>query len=226
VRFNLLVLAGLTLVAACMSCSSASSQSPASDPAAPAGAEVSAVKNSETAWGDDMAYGYMPEKDADTKSAMAVVSATLKSGQKAYARYSVGNLGFVEVRTSAPAGARDVSGSSQHIAVILGPTPRLVKLPDETLFEHFVKNIRPNPDKLKLTRRVKTALLLATGSGDFIDEPEALEPTWLDEGGTLTIRYHQYVGGGGMVRPLQTECTLTVNADQAFTHICGEPSPE
>lgn len=169
-----------------------------------------------------MTYGYMPEKDASTKAAMAAVSATLRPGQKAYARYKISNLGFIEVRTPAPTDITDVDGSSQYVAVLLSPKPRLVKLPDETLFAHFVKNIRPNPDKIKLTRRVRTALLLATGSGDFIDEPEALAPTWTDENGTLVIRYHKYVGGG-MVRPQQAKCTLTVDAGQAFTLECGEP---
>jgi len=170
-----------------------------------------------------MTYGFLLEKEADTKAAMAAVSATLRSGQQAYARYKIGNLGFIDVHTSAPAGVRDANGTSQYVAVILGTKPRVVNLPDKALFTHFAKNIRPNPDKIKLTRRVETALLLATGSGSFIDEPEALAPTWTDENGTLVIRYHKYIGGG-MTRPQQAACTLTVDAEQAFTLECGEPS--
>jgi len=171
-----------------------------------------------------MAYTLLRERDADAKLAMAVVSPTLRSNQKAFARHKMGNLAFVEVRTSAPPDLKDKDGSStQYVAVILGTTPRVVNLPNKAIFVHFAKNIRSAPDKLELKDRIRTALLLATGSSKYIGEPEALAPTWTDKGGTLVIRYHKNIGGGGMMRPQQVACTLTVDAEQAFTHHCGEP---
>jgi len=194
---------GFIVMIICMSCSSASSE-----PAV---------------WGDDMSYSYLFKGDADTKAVMAVVTRTLGSRQKAQPSDKIGNLGFVEVSTFPHPGTLDVDATSQYVAVILGKKPRLVTLPDKALFVHFAKNIRPNPDMLEAWWRIKTAVLLATGSGRIADKPE---PTWSDENGILVIHYHRYVDSDNMGQtmrqppPRLEECTLTVDANQDFMLEC------
>jgi len=190
----------LIIMVICMSCSSATSE-PAT-------------------WGDDMTYSYLDEKDRDTKAAMKVVKTSLNSRQRFYEREKIGNLAFFEVVTSAPPGVNDVDATSHYVGVILGKKPRLVSLPDKALFVHFAKNIRSNPDVLEFRARIRTAMLLATGSARFV---EKLPPTWVDEDGTLIIHYHKLFYGGGRESPTREECTLTVDANQDFTLECAKP---
>jgi len=215
-----LVPSGL-IMAVCMSCSP-TSPSP-SQPQESAQTATPVIEVSEAVWGDDMNRGSLFDEEADTKQAMAVVNATLSSRQRAHARYSIGNLAFVEVITSPDPELIDVDATNLHVAVVLGDKPRLVSLPDKALFAHFARNIRPNPDKLEFKHRIRTALLLATNSDWIADESE---PTWIDENGILVIHYHRYVdsdSGTLSMRqppPILQECTLTVDANQDFTLEC------
>jgi len=95
-----------------------------------------------------------------------------------------------------------------------------VSLPDKALFAHFAKNIRPNPNRLEFRDRIRTALILATGSYWIV---EKLTPTWNDENGTLVIHYNKRFYGGGRERTTREECTLTVDANQDYAVECAEP---
>jgi len=181
------------------------------------------IANAEATWDDDMSYDFLIDGNTDTKAAMAVVVATLSSSQRAHARDKIGNLAFIEIITSPPPGLNDVDATRQYVGVILGKRPRLVSFPDKVLFAHFAKNIRSDLDKLKFRDRIKTAVLLATGSVRIADKPE---PTWNDENGILVIHYHRYVDSGSMGQtmrqpsPRLEECTLTVDVNQDFTLEC------
>jgi len=207
-----------------MSCSSTSSQ-PSPQKSAQASAKESAqtdspvAQNTQTAWGDDMTRGRLVGDNADRQMVMSIVDPTLNANQKAYPRYKVGNLAFVEVITMPDPRIRDVDATRQNVAIILGENPHLVALPDKALFAHFAKNIRPNPDMLEVGDRIRTALLLATDSDSCEDEPT---PTWTDAEGTLTIHYHRKVSSSriGRAYPILQACTLTVDANQDFTLEC------
>ncbi|MCL2325039.1 MAG: hypothetical protein FWC40_00840 [Proteobacteria bacterium] len=206
-----------------MSCSSTSSQptpqkTTQTSASESAQAASPAVESAQTTWGDDMTRASLLGDSTDRQMAMAVIEATLTSNQESYVHFKLGNLAFGEVVTMPHPSARDINAARQSVAVILGKNPYLVNLPDKVLFAHFAKNIRPNPDVLEVDQRTRAALLLATDSGRFEDEPA---PTWTDEDGTLVIHYYRYVHQGrGRARPKLNECTLTVDANQVFTHEC------
>jgi len=211
---------GLIIMVVCMSCSSASSQ-PSPQESAQFPNPTPVAENPDATWGNDMTRASLLRDSADTKVTMAVVEASLSAGQEAYARYRIGNLAFVEIMTLPHPEEKDVNATHQYVAVILGDKPRLVSLPDKVLFAHFAKNIRPNPDKIDSRNRIRTALLLATDSGSYEDEPT---PTWTDEGGTLIIHYRRYVNSSntGKSYPILQECTLIVDVNQDFTLKCIE----
>ncbi|MCL2325427.1 MAG: hypothetical protein FWC40_02845 [Proteobacteria bacterium] len=228
------------IVMACMSCSSALSQLSPQEVTQTTESTL-VTEATEATWGDDMTYSFLFDEEADV---MAVIEAYFDANrrahesrwqelisripeaadiqadldQRAYVRYGIGNLAFVEVITSPHPGLYDVDATNHYVAVILGDKPRLIELPDKALFVHFAENIRQNPEKLKLENRIRTALILATGSGRREQEPT---PTWTDEDGTLIIHYHRYVGDGGMARSILFDCTLTVDAEQEFTQACA-----
>ncbi|MCL2326086.1 MAG: hypothetical protein FWC40_06290, partial [Proteobacteria bacterium] len=237
-----LVTSSLIMVV-CMSCSSASPQLSLQE-AIQTVEPVTVTEATEATWGDDMTYASLYNDDASTEAVMAVVEAYFDANrrarerewqefvgrfpeaanltpvtvnQSARIRDKIGNLVFVEVSTVVPDLAHS-DGPNRYVGVILGDHPRLVNLPDKALFVHFAKNIRLAPDKLKAWERIKTALLLATGSNRYESDPY---PTWTDEGGTLVIRYHTHYPDGAERRDSRLyECVLTVDANQDFTHAC------
>ena len=229
----------------CVSCSSASPQLSPQEVPQIADPTV-AAEVSEATWGDDMTYGRLRSDDTSTEAVMAVVGAyfdanrrvherewqefmsrfpestdytPLPLNQTARIRDKIGNLVFVEIATIPDQDLISIHNARyEYVAVILGDNPRLVNLPDKALFVHFAKNIRSDPDKLEAWDRIKTALLLATGSNRYERDPY---PTWTDEGGTLVIRYHTHYPDGASRRESDLfECILTVDAEQDFTHVC------
>ncbi|MCL2326867.1 MAG: hypothetical protein FWC40_10295 [Proteobacteria bacterium] len=242
-----LMLSGLIVMAVNVSCSSVSSQRPpqeAIQPSPLAYESAVAIEASEATWGNDMIYGSLFKGDADTEAVLAVVEVYFDAKQKAYerewqefvsripeaadetpatvvrrayARYSIGNLAFVEISTVVLELTHS-DGRNRYVGVILGDNSRLVDLPDKVLFVHFAKNIRPNPEKLEVDERIRTALLLAIGLDGYERDPA---PTWTDEDGALVIRYKTHYPNASMRWDNDLyECILTVDADQAFTHAC------
>ena len=173
---------------------------------------------------DDMRYYNMSDRDAETKNAMRIVNESLRANprpgwtQTAYPRFRVGVMAFIEVRTAPMAGVRDLSGSSAYVVVLLEDELRLVNTPNSDLFARFAGAIRADPDLMTLSQRLRTALILATGSGSYISDIDESEPTWTDEDGVLVIRYYRYVTQtSSMVRPTIAACTITVDENQTFT---------
>ena len=213
---SLVPLSLLTMVI-CMSCSSTSP--PPQPPNDAQIAEPASAAETEATWGDDMTYSYLFERDADTKTAMAVIKATLDTRQKAYIRDRVGNLVFAEIITLSDPGFVHSRETHQNVAVILGEKPRLVSLPDKALFAHFAKNIRPNPDVIDAGNRIWTALILSTGMGHTVHEPTPA--TWTDKDGTLVIHCFRYItDDNGRIYDMLQECTLTVDTNQDYTLEC------
>jgi len=229
----------------CVSCSSASPQLSPQE-ATQIAELVVTTQASEATWGDDMTYASLYNDDASTETVMAVVEAYFDANRRAHEhewqefksrfpeptnrvplplnqvatiRDKIGNLVFVEVATIPDQDLISIHNARyEYVAVILGDNPRLVELPDKALFVHFAKNIRSDPDKLEAWDRIKTALLLATGSNRYESDPY---PTWTDEGGTLVIRYHTHYPDGAERRDSRLyECILNVDANQDFTHAC------
>jgi len=172
-------------------------------------------------WENDMSYGFLLDREPDTKAALAIVESVLRTRQKAYPRFRIGNLAFVEIITAPPPGLTDVTGTTEYVGVILGAKPRLVPMPNKALFAHFAKNVRPDPEKLRFDRRIRAALILATGSDHYLSGDDVPGPTWTDENGTLVIRYQKFVGQG-MMRPKKVDCTLTTDDQQAFILDCSD----
>jgi len=171
-----------------------------------------------------MTYGYLFEREADTKAAMAVVKATLGSRQKAHIRDMIGNLAFVEIITLPDPDTRGgIDAPSQHVAVILGEKPRLLNLPDKALFAHFAKNIRLNPDLIDSGNRIWTALVLATGMSGLVHKPEPA--TWTDKNGTLVIHCFRHIPDPDIDDLMLQECTLTVDVNQDYTLECIDHGP-
>jgi len=209
---------GLILMAVCMSCSSTSSQ-PSAKKFVQDNVSAPVTKAPEAVWDNDLTLGTMFDEDANTKIASSIVEASLLPGQKAYTRYSIGNLAFAEIIPPPPPKTRDINGTRHYVAVILGDEPRLVELPSKALFAQFAENVRINPGNIEMRDRIGTALILATASDNYESEPA---PTWVDENGTLTIHYHRKVSSSriGRAYPILQACTLTVDANQDFTLEC------
>ena len=172
---------------------------------------------------DDMRYYSLSDGDPETRVAMAVVNEALRADpkpgwtQNAYPRFRVGSMAFVEVRSTPIAGVRDLSGSSEYVVVVLDDEPQLHRTPNAALFARFATVVRADPDLLELRHRIRTALTLTTGSGDYISDDWA-QPTWTDEDGILTIRYYRYNRGmSDMVRPTILACEITVDENQSYT---------
>ena len=171
---------------------------------------------------DDMRYYQLSDRDAETRAAMSVVNAALRADQRpyqtqtAYPRFRVGNMAFIQIRTTPTAGVRDLGGSSRYVVVVLGAEPQRVGTPNAELFARFMSVVRADPDIMEQRHRIRTALILATGDDDYIGSDGAL-PTWTDEDGVLVISYYNYVRQmSDMVRPSVAASTLTVDENQNF----------
>ncbi|MCL2325211.1 MAG: hypothetical protein FWC40_01720 [Proteobacteria bacterium] len=176
----------------------------------------------------------------------SIVSPMLGEWDKVYeeSRVDVGsridNLVFVEIHLGCPPGffseyfgcARSVS----RVAVILGEKPRIVELPDEALFVHFMKNIRKTPRALELSTKMRTTLMLLTGDSNFvassINDPNQMpcpdelltrgcrdefileNTTWTDKDGVLVIQYRTSDSWWDY------ECRLRVDAEQRAMRRC------
>ncbi|MCL2815104.1 MAG: hypothetical protein FWD23_10940 [Oscillospiraceae bacterium] len=172
--------------------------------------ELNESRNGKYYLSDDMRYNFL--ENEDKKTVMSTVEKTLLPNQRAYPRFRVGNIAFVEISTSAPQ-LTDSSGSRKYAGVILGDEPRLVSMPNKELFTHFAKIVRADPGIMEPSRRIRAALILATGDESRGRDKDA-EPTWTDENGVLIIKYR--VLRGGML--LWTEARmLIVDENQDFT---------
>ena len=149
-----------------------------------------------------------------TKTVMDVVGETLRDNQQAYPRFKVDNMAFVEIITPPPPNFMDVNGTREYIVVLLDDEPKRVLVPNKELFVRFMSVVRPDPDVMTESQRTRAALILATGEDCNVLEGE-YQPTWTDEEGVLTIRYHLRVGNG-MAMPSIIEYTLTVDENQEF----------
>ena len=153
---------------------------------------------------------------------VAHIEADFGPNHKASSRYRLGNLALFYVVKLPPPDAMDANSSSQYVGVILGTKFRFIRLPNRELFAQFARNIRANPEQYELNDRIGITLMLATGSDVFTIPENGQKPTWTDEDGTLTIRYHKDMPRG-MMKPITVACTLTVDANQAYTHTCDNP---
>jgi len=171
-----------------------------------------------------MHYHNLSDRDNETKIAMSVVNEKLRSNQvahktqKAYPRFRIGNMAFVEIFTALPEDVKDLDIPPEYVVVVLGDESRLVRLPNKELFAKFASAVRADPDLMKPRQRTMAALVLATGYENYIDR-SGVEPSWEDEDGTLTIRYYKYVRKG-MSRPRVELCTLTVAENQDYSIEC------
>jgi len=173
-------------------------------------------------WHEDMTNRLRKDGE-EYNTAKAMVEATLGQNRSCHVRYALGNVALVEVIKAPWPTVSDSEGARWYVAVILGDTPRLVQLPDKSLFAHFAGVIRANPDILEPDLRLGTALRLATGDGNREDEPA---PTWTDENGILTIRYHKNIDTGSWIEPSRLhDCTITVDARQDYTVDCVDIGP-
>jgi hypothetical protein len=201
------------LIVLTMSNSTCNAQSPAPPP-----------DFSDINWNVEMLYGNFPEREKETKDAMAVVNKTLRARQKAYPRFKVGNVGFIDVITTPYPQVMDANGSTHTVAVVLGAHPRIIAMPNKELFALYASNIRQNPEQIELSRRIALAVLLATGSRNTIErknDDDVSLSQWDDDGNTLVVRFDR-LKGGGMMRPRREACTLTVDENQHFTLECTD----
>ena len=162
-----------------------------------------------------MRYEGLGSYSEDTKTVMDIVGETLRDNQQAYPRFKVGDMAFVEIITPPPPGFMDVNGTREYVVVLLDDDPRIVLMPDKKLFVRFADAVRPDPEIMTESKRIRAALILATGEDCNVLEGE-YQPTWTDEEGVLTIRYHLRVGNG-MAMPSIIEYTLTVDENQDYT---------
>jgi len=207
----------------CMSCSTFHSQSSPKDATPSADATLTPTTVPGVTWHEDITDRHLYRDGEEYNTAKAMVEATLGQNRRCYVAYAIGNVALVEVINVPPPTLRDFEATMWYVAVILGDTPRLVRLPDKSLFAHFTGVIRANPDILEPDIRLGTALRLATGHGIREREPE---PTWIDENGILTIRYHKNIDTGNWMEPSRLhECTITVDARQDYIVDCVDIGP-
>lgn len=183
------------------------------------------------AWGDDMTYGFLSSDESDGKQALRTAK---KNSEYAdyYARFKVGKLCIVEGSTPPPRWVMDGEGSHGTCAVILDKNAIYIELPNKKLLAHYMKHIRQNPAQHKPERRYSIMRVL----GGF-HEPmfksqlektfwvkdrrmEAMDPTWIEENGTLTIEYISTRSDSSMEAPYPIKCKLVFNAEQQYTEQC------
>ena len=172
---------------------------------------------------DDMRHSYLSEKDADTKMAMSVVNKHLRANKKewqtqtAYPRFRVGNMAFIEIRAVPTVDVRDIDIPNEYVVVVLGDDPQLFNTPSKDLFAQYAGSVRADPDIMTLNQRIRTALILATGDGSYIDD-EGYEPSWTDKDGVLEINYYRHIGSRMMIQQ-KAEFSLIVDEKQNYTNI-------
>lgn len=187
-------------------------------------------------WHDELSYGYM-DLDEDNEARQALKFAKKHSGYKnCYARFSLGNLYFIDGSTPAPSWTQDLEGKGGALGVLMGKNPRLVHLPDNALFAQFMAAIRQNPDKLKLETRFTIIAYLAD-TGEIFTERQIKKlkqnkaqyqlefeaPRWIEENGTLVIDYYSY-RIEEEYHQVVVKCQLRVDSSQQYTITC-EPVP-
>ncbi|MCL2324922.1 MAG: hypothetical protein FWC40_00240 [Proteobacteria bacterium] len=218
--------------------------------------ETEGAEETEATWGDDFAWSdrtymaciadrassFCEELDSTRSQVESIVNPTLKNEQELRIGSRIDNLVFVEIFTPCPPHPLFGDCDMHHYAraaVILGKNPRIVELPNEELFVHFMKNIRKTPHVLELETIIRTTLILLTGNRDFvvsfIDTPDQMpcsdelilirgcrddlilkNTTWMDKDGVLVIHY---------MMSIRYECRLRVEADQKAMRRCVSPVP-
>ncbi|MCL2326714.1 MAG: hypothetical protein FWC40_09505 [Proteobacteria bacterium] len=206
------------------------------------------AEEAEATWGDDFAWSdrtymaciadrassFCDELWSTRDQVESVVNSTLKKEQIFYIRGRIDNLVFIEVFT--PCLLFDDCGKRHWAAVILGKKPRIVEMPNEALFVHFMKTIRKTPNALALETKIPTTLILLTGNDNFIislikdpdpkpcptefcleggrDEYMLANTTWTDKDGILIIQYRTSDNWWDY------ECRLRVDAEQRAMRRC------
>ena len=176
-------------------------------------------------WEDDILLDRSLSIEKNKIIIKEVINPMLKEGQEVLrVGFKLANLLPVELITRSNEhfllrGSHPSPPTYSQAAVILGENPNFVKLPDETLFKHFMKNVRKGPkgkmlfvfepsiwyetpeefyrDYTEQDNRyllIKIALLLGLGEdieplGRWPEYDPSLEATWAEKRGTLTIRY-------------------------------------
>ena len=171
-----------------------------------------------------MQYSLLSKDKKEAKKPLSIVNKALRSDKKpfqtqtAYPRFRVDNMVFIEVHTAPTAEVRDLNGSSSYVVVVLDEGMRLVRLPNKELFARFASLIRAAPDLMAPHHKLRTALTLATGNGDYTSSTDKSEPSWVDEDGILVIKYYAYIRQmSSMVRPRIALRTLTVDENQNYS---------
>ena len=170
---------------------------------------------------EGMRYAYLSDNDEETKLAVKVVKKALVPKSKwtyeAYPRFKIGNMAFIEIHDIPTVFITDLNKQPYFVVVVLGVDPHMVRTPDKELFVKFMNAVRADPDLMTPPRRLRAAMILATGGvGEYIDE-DGFEPSWTDEDGVLVIQYHTYIRrDNGMIPPIRVACTLTVDENQDF----------
>ena len=201
-------------------------------------------------WENDMTYQYLDGDEKEGREVIRFAK-KYSDYKNYYPRYKIGNLAIVEGSSPPPSMTMDASGRRAMIGVIMGENPRFVQFPDRNLFRHFMEIVRNNPDAIKnsvykepvkqkqysVDVRNRIALLLSSGSSDYMKSDEfenavvkaqfeeiqvkPQELSWVDENGTLTIRFFR-TKTVGYQAPLPIQCTLVVDENQDFTFDCED----
>ncbi len=197
---------------------------------APADAE--SPSSDQPVWNAELNYQFLSDAKNLEKQAVKAAKAS-KAYRNYYPRFAVGNLVIVEGSTPAPPQLLDASGKYGYLGVVVGKKAQAVVLPNDTLLNQYVVAVRQNND-WTLERRVNLLFLLAIGENPALmarDMAEAqqmwsecgvtpVDPEWIDDGKTLTVKYYRYLSDSPMTAPQPYRCLFTYHADGTHTNTC------
>lgn len=171
-------------------------------------------------WTNTLKYGFVMPKSDEAENLIEFVR-NHSQFETFVSRYKLGNLAFVEGKT--PTKAPDGNAQSGYCAVLLGDNMTFFELPNTKLLSKFINDLRTQPDALSLDKRIMYAMILAKGFDYHLSKSEMesrafeskygitpVEPTWTDDGKTITIDYYQMKIGGTQVS-IPQKCHVVID---------------
>ena len=182
-------------------------------------------------WTDTLKYGFVrPRSD---EAAQIVEFAKDKTHYDMLVpRFKLGNLVFVEGKSTNE--AQDGDGKYGYCAVLLDKDMMFVELPNTKFLTKFITNLRTNPDAFDLNKRIMFTMMLAKGVDYHLSKMDMegrdfepnygitpVDPTWTDDGQTITIEYYQMKVEGMQISTPQ-KCHVLIDESMKATITCED----
>ncbi|MBO4350707.1 MAG: hypothetical protein J6A01_07175 [Proteobacteria bacterium] len=192
---------------------------------------MNTLDNTIDTWIDTVKYGFvLPGSD---EAAQIVEFAQGKAKYEMLVpRFKLGNLAFIEGKSGA--NAQDGNGEYGFCAVLLGSNMTFVELPNTKLMAKFITDLRTNPDALDLDKRIMFTMMMVQGVDYHLSKFDMegrdfesmfgivpVDPTWTDDGHTITIEYYQ-MKPQGMQVPTPQKCRVVIDESMKAAISCEE----